>query len=177
MDIGVSLRWKPTHFSGSMIEQLLMCIIVDASRMGDFINPKHDDSAPIRKWLQNGGKLVFSTGGGFTYEVGASKKYKQKLVEYLRSGRAVLIPCEKFASDEEFLKNSNLLNSNDPHVLALARYTGTRLLFTGDSQFIQDFKNSKVINKPRGKVYSNSTNANLLTGSVCVKLRSRTPRN
>ena len=145
--------------------------------MGDFINPNHPDSAPKREWLQNGRKLVFSTGGGFTDEVGESQKYTQKLVEYLRSGRADFFPCEKFASDEEFLKNSNLLKSNDPHVLALARYTGTRLLFTGDSQLIQDFKNSEVINKPRGKVYSNSTNANLLTGSVCAKLRSRTPRN
>ena len=105
------------------------------------------------------------------------KKYKQKLVEYLRSGRADLIPCEKFAGDEEFLKNSNLLKSNDPHVLALARYTDTRLLYTADSQLIEDFKNSKVINKPRGKVYSNLTNANLLTGAVCAKLRSSTPRN
>ena len=59
---------------------------------GDFINPKHDDSAPIRKWLQYGGKLVFSTGDGFRDEVGKSKKYIQKLVEYLRSGRADLIP-------------------------------------------------------------------------------------
>ena len=176
MDIGVSLRWKPTHFSGSMIEQLLMCIIVDASRMGDFINPKHQDSAPIRNWLQNRGRLVFSTGGRFTEEVGKSKKYKQKLVEYLRSGRAELIPCERFASDEDILKNSNLLNSNDPHVLALARHTGTRLLYTGDFKLIQDFKNNKVINKPRGKVYSNLTNANLLTGAVCAKLRSSTPR-
>lgn len=138
---------------------------------GDFINPKHHDSAPKREWLQNGGKLVFSTGGGFTDEVGESKKYTQKLVEYLRSGRAQLIPCEKFASDEEFLKNSNLLNSSDPHVLALARHTGTRLLYTGDIKLIQDFKNSKVINKPRVKVYSNLTNANLLTGAVCAKLR------
>ena len=171
------MRWKPTHFSGSMNEQLLMCIIVDASRMGDFINPKHHDSAPIRNWLQNGGRLVFSTGGRFTEEVGKSNKYKQKLVEYSRSGRAELIPCESFASDEEFLKNSNLLNSNDPHVLALARHTGTRLLYTRDFKLIQDFKNSKVINKPRGKVYSNSTNADLLTGTVCAKLQASTPRN
>ena len=138
---------------------------------GDFINPKHHDSAPKREWLQNGGKLVFSTGGGFTDEVGESQKYTQKLVEYLRSGRADFFPCEKFASDEEFLKNSNLLNSNDPHVLALARHTGTRLLYTGDSRLIQDFKNSKVINKPRVKVYSKLTNANLQTGAVCANLR------
>ena len=131
------------------------------------------DTEVVAEWRET----RLSTGGGFTDEVGESKKYIQKLVEYLRPGRADLIPCEKFADDEEFLKNSNLLNSNDPHVLALARHTGTRLLYTGDFKLIQDFKNSKVINKPRGKVYSNSTNANLLTGVVCAKLRSSTPRN
>lgn len=38
---------------------------------------------------------------------------------------------------------------------------------TGDNDLIADFKNKQFIGKPRGKVYSGSANADLLTRSAC----------
>ena len=39
-------------------------------------------------------------------------------------------------------------------MLALARATSVRLLYTDDRDLIADFKNKKFIDPPRGKVYS-----------------------
>lgn len=107
--------------------------------MGEFLDPEHQDSEPIRKWLNAGGKLVYSTGGGFSNEIGNSSIYKEKLTEYSRSGRAHLIPNNYFANDEKDLKNLDI-RSDDPHVLALARFTRARLLYTNDRNLIKDFK-------------------------------------
>ena len=81
--------------------------------MGEFLDPEHQDSEPIRKWLNAGGKLVYSTGGGFSNEIGNSSIYKEKLTEYSRSGRAHLIPNNYFANDEKDLKNLDI-RSDDP---------------------------------------------------------------
>ena len=150
-----------------------MCMIIDANRLGGFLaDPVHEDAAPIRDWLdRRGGRIVFSTGGKFAREVGRS--LRNKLADYVRAGKAIRIPPERFANDEIALEP--MINSDDPHVLALARETGVRLLYTGDGDLIADFKDERLINHPRGSVYSRASNANLLTRSACARLRD--PRN
>lgn len=143
-----------------------MCIIIDANKLGSFLtDPPDEDSAPVRKWLDKGGILVYSTGSIFAEEV--TKRAKRKLADYVRAGQAKVIPGEQFMDDESSLRTQRGLRSNDPHVLALARASGARLLYTGDNDLIADFKNKQFIDKPRGKVYSGSANANLLTRSAC----------
>ena len=143
-----------------------MCIIIDANKLGSFLaDPPDEDSAPVRKWLDKGGILVYSTGSIFAGEVRG--RAKRTLTDYVRAGQAKVIPKEQFMDDEISLSTRGDLRSNDPHVLALARASGARLLYTGDNDLIADFKNKQFIDKPRGKVYSGSANANLLTRSTC----------
>ena len=61
--------------------------------------------------------------------------------------------------------------SDDPHVLALARVSGVRLLYRADKDLIADFKDKRFIDNPRGRVYSSAANASLLARSVCAMLR------
>ena len=63
---------------------------------GDFLNPSHQDSEPIREWLNAGGRLVYSIGGGFSKEIGNSSSYRKRLAIYARSGRAHRIPSKYF---------------------------------------------------------------------------------
>ena len=144
-----------------------MCIIVDANRLGTFLgDPPDEGSAPIHRWLNLGaGTLIYSTGGQFDCELG--NKHRKKLEAYFRAGRARHVPAGRFAADEAALRASEDVQSDDPHVLALARESGARLLFTGDGDLMQDFKNPKLVNQPRGKIYSGAANANLLTSSAC----------
>ena len=145
-----------------------MCIIVDTNKLGAFLaDPADEDSRPIRKWLDRGaGSIVYSTGGKFAQEIRG--RVKARLASYVRAGRAKLIPESRFADDERKLKNRADLRSDDPHVLALARAAGARLLYTADGDLISDFKDKNFIDRPRGKVYSGAHNAKLLTGSVCA---------
>lgn len=151
-----------------------MCIIVDANQLGVFLaEPPHEDAAPIHQWLNRrvgAGTLVYSTEGKFACEVGDNAK--RKLEDYYRAGRAQLVPASRFAEDEAELKASGELRSDDPHVLALARVSGARLLYTGDNKLIADFTDRRIIQKPRGRVYKGAANANLLTKSVCAALKA-----
>ena len=149
-----------------------MCIIVDANKLGVFLaEPPHADAVPIRQWLDRPagvGALVYSTGGKFADELGS--KAKRKLADYRRAGRARLVAASRFAEDEAELKASGRLRSDDAHVLALARVSGARLLYTADQDLIEDFKDHHLIQRPRGKIYSGAANADLLTNNVCVGL-------
>ena len=142
-----------------------MCIIVDANRLGDFLaDPAKPDSTPKRKWLdRGGGRLVYSTGAAFAREVGR----RDKLLEYVRAGKASVIPAERFANDERVLRARADLHSDDPHVLALARAAGVRLLYTSDRNLRDDFRRKDLVDRPRGKVYSGAANADLLAKATC----------
>ncbi len=148
-----------------------MCIIVDANKLGEFLpNPPSDDAMPIHHWLSRrtgGGVLVYSTGGKFDSELG--RKARTKLADYARAGRARLVPADRFSDDADRLRTSGQLRSDDPHVLALARASGARLVYTGDKNLMADFNNPHLIRGPRGKVYSSASNAKLLTRSACSK--------
>ena len=145
-----------------------MCIIVDANKLGKFLaDPPDDDSRPIHKWLdRRAGSIVYSTDGSFAQEI--QGRTRTRLENYVRDGRAKLIPASRFADDERDLKARADLRSDDPHVLALARAAGARLLYTADRNLISDFKDRRFIDGPRGKVYSGAHNAGLLTRSVCA---------
>lgn len=143
-----------------------MCIIVDANRLGAFLaNPVDADAAPVRAWLDRGGRIVYSTGGAYDREVG--RRARDSLRTYVRAGKATFIPAGRFAADERSLRADADLQSDDPHVLALARAARVRLLYTGDKDLIKDFKNKKFI-RPKGRIYSSAANADLLTRSACA---------
>ena len=144
-----------------------MCIIVDANKMGTFLaDPIRDEVAPIHQWLEKkSGTLVYSTGGKFALEVGETSK--QKLASYMRAGRAKLVDATDFEADERHLNDIAVLRSDDPHVLALARFSGARVLYTADRDLKDDFKDKRIIDSPRGKIYSRQQHASLLTRSMC----------
>lgn len=143
-----------------------MCIIIDANRLGTFFaDPVSADATPIHRWLNRGrGAVVYSTGGKFDAEIG--EQARAKLAEYVRAGTAMLVPPARLVPHLRKLKKLTL-QSDDEHVLALARASGARLLYTGDHDLIADITNHTLINRPRGKVYTRAANARLLTNDAC----------
>lgn len=144
-----------------------MCIIVDTDRIGRFLaDPSDDDSEPVRRWLDRGwGLVVYATEERFRKEIAHSARIR--LREYVRAGRAKRIPIEQYGDDVRKLQDSGRLRSNDAHVLALARASGARLLYTGDTKLMDDFRDKALIDKPRGRIYSGAANRKLLTRSTC----------
>ena len=144
-----------------------MCIIVDASVLGKFLaDPPGEDAIPIHTWLRRRkGKLVYSTGGKFADEI--IGKARQRLMDYVRAGLVVEeVRRENLREEEQGLEDE--IGSDDPHVLALARVSGARLLYTDDGNLMADFKNKQFIDQPRGKVYSSAANRTLLNRTKCV---------
>ena len=138
-----------------------MCMIVDANVLGMFLLQwTHNDIAPIYEWLGRGSLIVYSTGGNF--ETDLNPKTRERLAGLVRAGRARLIPRGRVEPHEAEFGN---IRSDDPHVLALARAAGVRLLYTRDRKLRSDFKDRKFIG---GAIYKGHADAALLTDDVCA---------
>ena len=73
---------------------------------------------------------------------------------------------------EEKLLQEEGCRSNDTHVIALAQISGARLLYSNDKDLHVDFKNKRLIDEPRGKIYSTNEDKNF-TYSHARLLRDR----
>ena len=139
-----------------------MCMIVDANVLGMFLlQPKNKDIEPIYDWLQRGwGSIVYSTGGQFQTDIDA--RNRQRLAGLVRAGRARLIARDRVRPYETEFEN---IRFDDPHVLALARAAGVRLLYTRDNRLRRDFRDNKIIG---GAIYRDRRDASLLTEAACT---------
>ena len=146
-----------------------MCIIIDTNKIHEFLNePPSDDTRPIHDWVaKKSGSLIYTTYGQYGDEL---KTVQKRLLTYYRSGKATHIGKEKIISEEAKLQVANEHISDDVHILALARASGARLLYTGDKNLMTDFKTKSIIDNPRGKIYSNAKQKNLLKPGLCNRL-------
>lgn len=127
----------------------MMCAILDAnvasevfSRNGPTAGTKFLD------WVEKGGNHLV-VGGKLTDELSAvSKELKQLGL----AGRTKIINADEIEIEEKRLQSK--CKSNDPHIIALARISGARLLYSNDVDLQEDFKRKELISGPRGKIYT-----------------------
>ena len=87
--------------------------------------------------------------------MGQSGNFAKWLSTALRFGRARVIADDMVKVREQELHRQGTHRSDDPHVLALAQISGARgLLFTNDRDLQGDFGNHRIINSPRGLIYT-----------------------
>lgn len=151
-----------------------MGVIIDANRTGDAVSIKNDpDLNYLLNWIRTSGCLVI--GGKLKSELSESKKFKDLIAELQRAGRLEIIEDVKMEEEIKWLKMNAKFESNDPHIIALARLSGARILCTLDQRLIKDFCNKDLIDSPRGAVYRNKkSHEHLLRNNVqCQKCRDR----
>src|ERR1019366_7916668 len=90
------------------------------------------------------------TGGHLTHELDRIAAVQRILEELSRAGRLRKISDNEVRKHEQRLK---IHRSNDVHVLALAIASGARTVATFDGALSADFKNPRIINNPRGRIY------------------------
>jgi hypothetical protein len=151
-----------------------MGVIIDANRAALAVqNPPDPNLSYLLNWIEKKGCLV--AGGRLIEELSKIEGFRRLLIQYAQSG--ILENIDKKAVDEEErrLLNNPDIQSNDHHVIALARVSGARLLCTEDQALINDFLNKNVIDSPRGAVYRNKDkHAHLLRRNVqCQNCRTR----
>lgn len=140
-----------------------MCAILDTNVLhqvfGDNRVPAGDE---FRAWLDTGKGTLVSGGKNFV-ELTRDLKFKRWAQNARLQGTLKLIldePIDGFdavdAREQEIFGRGGY-RSNDPHVIALAQISDVRLLYSNDGDLIDDFKDKRLLDRPRGKVYS--TNA------------------
>ena len=127
-----------------------VCLIVDANIAGVFLAKP----SPVVDWLfgeRGNPRLV--AAGRLREELAANHQVRRQLVALDRAGRLRSSDLQKLGQEENRLRADRACTSNDPHILALAIVSGARTLATDDNKLAGDFTNSKIVNRPRGKVY------------------------
>ena len=142
-----------------------MCIIIDANVTGD-LQPPSDDAKPIMDSIRQR-RVLLVVGGRNTRELSINQKIGQWLRGLIRANVARVIPASDIKREEQILLELGQHQSNDVHVLALARASGARLLFSRDAALGQDFKNKTLMDAPRGSVYKQRSHAHLLRSAAC----------
>lgn len=107
---------------------------------------------------QKDGKLV--VGGHLATELNRVGVARRFVISLLRAGRARQI--SDIATNEEENLIAGSCKSDDPHVIALARISGARILCSSEKDLHEDFLNPQLISDPRGHIYQNATHTHLL---------------
>lgn len=133
-----------------------MCAILDVNRAHQLLPDSQDEPVdPLTGWVERGhGKLI--VGGELLDELGRNSRVARWIQEQHRTARAVsLTPSER--RDVEIrtakLRKQGICKSNDEHIIALAQIKRVGLILTADRDLQEDFKNSNLVDNPRGKVY------------------------
>ena len=133
-----------------------MCAIVDNNVRDEVFGSAQSGAGRLfYDWLnkRNGGVLVVG-GRKLMCELSGNNEFLRFLSDRLQAGRARRIPDDLVDHQEREIQSQGILRSDDPHIVALARVSGARLLFTNDDNLRDDFKNPNIINDPRGVIYT-----------------------
>ena len=131
-----------------------MCAIVDNSARDEVFGEAQSAAGQyFFDWLQRGGSLVI--GGRLTDELKGSHNFNVWLESALSAGRVRVVARSDVDAEEEGLEQATTLRSDDPHVLALAKVSGARLLYSNDRDLHKDFKNPAILgHSGRGTIYT-----------------------
>ena len=138
-----------------------MCLILDASKFGDFLNQKNADMQPVRDWHDEyGNSFVYSLTKKLKRELKKSTRMESNFREWERTGKAHIVDKQKVINEQARVKKdlSIVLKSDDEHIIALALASEVRLLVSGDEKLKEDF--NYIVN---GDTYMNKEDVDLLT--------------
>ena len=129
-----------------------MCAILDANVVHKvFGKGRSDAGKAFFEWLVSGnGSLV--TGGQLHRELTRTHTFQEWSKQAVLSGRIKRFNDQKTDDRTEMLRDSCI--SNDPHIIALAQISGARFLYSDEGNLHKDFRNKKLIDNPRGTIYS-----------------------
>lgn len=137
-----------------------MCLIIDANVAGNYSREgRNPDRDLIESWLKRGGRIA--SGGRLQAELARSERmlrlmrdYQQKTWMFLYSESEI----DAAAAEIRLLP----MESDDVHIVALARTSGARLLYTLDGtargdKLMRDFRDPRLLpgrsRRLRGKIF------------------------
>lgn len=125
-----------------------MSLIIDANCASHFNHPMKGKASLIVRFASQR-KLKISAVGRLLEELHKTK-IRNLLLEWQRVN-VLDIPDENDIYEEMRLVGTLNINSDDAHVLAIARAARAQLLYTSDQALIEDFTDTQII-YPKGRV-------------------------
>jgi hypothetical protein len=138
-----------------------MCLIIDANLAATFFTTDDPKYKPVRDAVFSGRCCIYY-GGKLKDELGEVREAARNLLALDRAGRAKALSNTAVNALETKIRDQELCESDDEHIIALAQLSGARLLCSNDRLLRRDFKNPALLNKPRGNIYSNPSHRALL---------------
>ena len=131
-----------------------MCGVVDNDVASEVFGDRQTGAGKgFRDWLdKRRGSLA--VGGDLLDELAANGKFREWYSHGIQSGLILQIGRDRVAPVQRRLEREGRCKSNDTHVLALAIASGARLLYTNDTDLMDDFRNRNIVPRPRGKIYT-----------------------
>ncbi len=131
-----------------------MCIIVDACVAHHlFSRTPTELGRLVRDWVLKGeNRLVY--GAKHQAELFHTTEARRWMLQAVRAGKARLVSANAISAELAALDAiAQEITCNDRHILALARVSGAKVLFTDDHDLMRDFRNPRII-QPRGWIFS-----------------------
>lgn len=149
-----------------------MCLIIDTSKIALFLaDPWGAPHRPIARWLSAGNGSV-AIGGPLRVELERVGEARRQIREWIRAGRAAVVSDEAVSAEATVVAATGRCRSNDVHVIALARVSGARVLYTGDRLLATDFKDRRILTGPAGQVFRTETDSRHLRHTrACRRFR------
>lgn len=143
-----------------------MHIIIDANCCANALKPSPEaDFIPVMKAIL-GGKRKLAVGGSKQKKEYMRSSRAWKYIRLLdQAGKAFLVSDSSVDSEQGVVESMTGLESDDPHIIALARVSGARVLVSLDQALHADFCNAHFVADPRGRVYQNTSHAHLVRGA------------
>ena len=138
-----------------------MCAILDANVAGQVFGVERSAAGQaFFEWIDSGrGRLVI--GGRLRRELDRNLAFRAWRQQAIVAGRITLLNDEAVDGRAGQLEQENTCRSDDEHVVAVAQLSGARLLYTNDGDLQGDFDDRRLIDHPRGRVYTTRVRADL----------------
>lgn len=140
-----------------------MCAILDANAAGLVFASRgteaENQSASKRffDWFNSGpGSLV--AGGDLLDELDRVSNFQKWRKRAVSAGRIRILNGDDV--NQKAGQVAPFCKSDDPHIIAVALISNARFLYSNDGDLQNDFRNPRLVNNPRGSVYSTQHNKN-----------------
>ena len=138
-----------------------MCLILDVNCLHKVFPVADKDFLPIKDAITSGNAKLVYGGKKLLGEYSKAAIAWRMIVALDRAGRTRKVNDSEVDAKENELTAAGQLQSDDPHVIALAIVSNARLLCSRDTNLHADFTNPDVL-QPRGSVYQNASHKHLI---------------
>ena len=125
-----------------------MCIILDINILSSVFSQaamKHREFEPVLKWITEGhGRVVY---GGTKYKKELGKTPYLKIFSLLNIyNRAIPLNDEEVDKEQQYVESlENDPDFDDPHIIAMVRVSGCKLLCSNDTRSIRFIRDKKFL--------------------------------